>query len=323
MTRLKSHCAWKYGDGTSILAGQDKWVNGSTPTLKPDMLPQLSSQLTVVALISPSDHSWKSADIRRFFMGPSARQILGMELPLVSHTPDVFYWPYTKSGQFTTKSAYALVIQQQQHDICSMTDPRHVRFFHTLWHLNVMPKWKLFLWKLSQNGLASSENLFWRGLGTSDMCSICLCDNESRNHLFRACPLVEEAWALLDFPHLATASSTTFEDWLMGSVCFYKDADGATGTRLPHFIATLWAIWLTRNAQVFRQIRATVEGLRRHFDDGIKQHSTFAQLSPLAWQSHSREPPTPGFFFATLGVYHNAPPNITFRIDGSWLNSSQ
>lgn len=113
-TRLKSHCAWKVGDnGQAILAARDRWVNGSTPTLKADVPPQVALQLTLAALLAPSGHSWNAWDIRHLFTVSSACQILGMELPLVSNTQDALYWPYTKSGQFTTKSAYAIVSQQQ------------------------------------------------------------------------------------------------------------------------------------------------------------------------------------------------------------------
>lgn len=68
-----------------------------------------------------------------------------------------------------------------------------------------MPKWILFLWKLSQNSLATTANLFRRGIGHSDLCPICLLEEESFTHLFRFCHLAMEAWGTQ--PHIYTSSA--------------------------------------------------------------------------------------------------------------------
>ena len=58
-----------------------------------------------------------------------------------------------------------------------------------------MPKWKLFIWKLWHNGLATKENLYHRMIGNSTECPICLNDIEDTHHLLRSCPLALEVWA--------------------------------------------------------------------------------------------------------------------------------
>lgn len=57
-----------------------------------------------------------------------------------------------------------------------------------------MPKWKLFLWKLWHNGLATSDNLYKRAITQNSECSICLADTEDLQHLFHMCPLAHETW---------------------------------------------------------------------------------------------------------------------------------
>lgn len=59
-----------------------------------------------------------------------------------------------------------------------------------------MPKWKLYIWKLWHNTLATKSNLFRRGIGVDALCPVCLYDEESLTHLFRQCSLASEAWEL-------------------------------------------------------------------------------------------------------------------------------
>lgn len=75
-----------------------------------------------------------------------------------------------------------------------MTSTRDITFFRILWGLRIIPKWKLFLWKLWHNGLATSNNLFNRDIGISSECPICLAEIEDTQHLFRQCPLALEIW---------------------------------------------------------------------------------------------------------------------------------
>ena len=95
-----------------------------------------------------------------------------------------------------------------------------------------------------------------------NQCQTCLHDNEDDLHIFRHCPLALKAWARsnlnvppLDFPDLSIAS------WLEFWIGKFRKEDGYGGIRLPAFINTLWALWTTRNTQVFRQVRATLQTL--------------------------------------------------------------
>ena len=116
-----------------------------------------------------------------------------MELPETRDQRDEEYWPYSKSGDFTTKSGYALLLQQQT-EIRGMTSSMDTNFFRIIWGLSIMPKWKLFLWKLWHNGLATNHNLYNCQIGNSSNCPTCLDDIEDTQHLFGWCPLASEIW---------------------------------------------------------------------------------------------------------------------------------
>lgn len=114
----------------------------------------------------------------------------------------------------------------------------------------------------------------------------------------------------------SSISIVGFLDWVL--------EDGHCGLRLPKFIDTLWAIRRTRNDQVFRKIRATVEIFKAHIRDSNQQHSRFT-----ADDHPPRAPPPapnygypPGFSIANLGRLQFAIPDIILQIDGSWDKSN-
>lgn len=94
-----------------------------------------------------------------------------------------------------------------------MTDDQK-RFCRILGHLNIMPKWKIFTWKLWQNSLATSANLFRRGLVITEECRICLHDKEDNDHLFWQCPLAKEVWDMGPSTHACTSNQQPFRDWV-------------------------------------------------------------------------------------------------------------
>ena len=144
---LLSQSVWKVGDGAQIRVTSDKWLNGTTPVLRDHVSLREAASLSVTGLINSTTKQWDCRQIHRLFTPNRARQILELELPLVSPTADCRKWPLTKSGEYSTKTGYFIALQHQQNEIYSMTDDQD-RFFRTLWRLNIMPKWKLFLWKL-------------------------------------------------------------------------------------------------------------------------------------------------------------------------------
>lgn len=128
------------------------------------------------------------------------------------------------------------------------------------------------------NCLATSSNLHYRGIPIENQCLTCLHDNEDDHHIFQTCPLALEAWSVsalsvqpLDQPSLSMAS------WLELWLGKFLKEDGCWRTRVPTFISTLWEIWNTRNDQVFRQVRATLQRLPDHAEEGSRQHTRHVQ----------------------------------------------
>ncbi|XP_010667214.1 uncharacterized protein LOC104884289 [Beta vulgaris subsp. vulgaris] len=191
---LKETCVWKVGNGTSIRAVTQPWVLGKIPTFRDGVNLSTVARTFVADLILPNNQGWNVRYLYNLFTPHDARMIQRMELPKSSNTDDRLYWPLTRSGVYNTKSGYGVLVQQQQHEINSMTTPEDTKFFRLLWGLNIMPKWKFFVWKIWHNSLATASNLQRRGIMTSNHCQVCLHDNEDDQHVFRFCPLAIEAW---------------------------------------------------------------------------------------------------------------------------------
>lgn len=112
------------------------------------------------------------------------------------------------------------------------------------------------------NCLATSSNLLHRQIPVVNHCLTCLHEAEDDHHIFRSCPLAIEAWdvSTLNVQPLDTPS-LSLRSWLEFWMGKFISEDGYGGTRVPQFIGTLWAIWNTRNEQVFRQVRANLQTL--------------------------------------------------------------
>lgn len=240
---LHRHGAWKVGNGQQLGVLTHNWLSEHTPIFRDNTPLAAARQLRVANLLLPDHRGWDARKINSLFESSTAKLIKCIEL-LASHlVSDFQYGPYTKSGGYTTKSGYNMLLRQQ-NDICSMTSPIDVPFFRTVWILNIMPKWKFFLWKLWHNGIVTKVNLHLRGISTSGECPICLHDQEDTNHLFHFCPLAIEAWDQgLISVNTSTLFHTSFKDWLAYWVARLHKADQHSVLSLPTFIGILWAIW--------------------------------------------------------------------------------
>lgn len=156
------------------------------------------------------------------------------------------------------------------------------------------------------------------------MCPICLYEDESLQHHFSQCPLTSAAWErhfgrgiISDDPQLS------FCNWLTFHVLDFRDEEGLGSPNLVKFIGILWAIWITCNHQVFRQIRATLEGLQLHVNMAYDQHQVFsAQNYVVQTTGRAMSTAPPGFLMTDLGLLSSGHPQTTFCIDGSWDASS-
>lgn len=315
-TLLNSHCHWKVGNGRQLGITTHKWLVDHTPSFR-DSTPLATVRTLKVANLFLADQpGWNVRKISSLFEPATVCHIQSLELLTSSSVNDVQFWAYTKSGVYSTKSGYNMLLQQQ-NDICSMTSIIDAKFFRILWRLDIMPKWKLFLWKHWHNGIATSTNLFNRGLSGSSECPIRLHDFEEVSHLFRFCPLALEAWEKGPLQvHNHRSLHLPFKDWLGYWLHHLSAADPINGSGLPSYVGTLWAIWKLRNSQVFRHQRPTTRLIDFELQESLRRHGIFVQNSYDATRNPLDPSFSPGFQVAFIGQQVSGTPLLTFQISG-------
>lgn len=160
-------CAWKIGNGAKVLATSDKWVNGEVPKVKHGVNAQLISTMRVHDLICPPNSKWNSQLIKETFSFDDCLRIHSLEDPnLKEH--DFLFWQGHKSGNISIKSAYVFLQLKGLQAAIGTKRENFFKFYNILWRMKILPKWKLFLWKLSFESLAVKSALAHRGVSMDD-----------------------------------------------------------------------------------------------------------------------------------------------------------
>lgn len=236
---LVEHYAWKIGAQSHLLASKHKWVNGTIHLFRDNVPLRTVTSVTIGSLVLLHIQGWNVPHIHSLITPQSALAIRGMEIPLLTNPSDTPYRPFfTASGQYTTK--YGYYILSRKHEICSMNPLLVLNFFWILWGVRIMPRWKIFIWKLWHNSIAVSLNLSLWCMATFANCPICTNFVEDWQHLFCLYPIGSGAWRTGQLGiNSSTAPYIPFKDWLIAWILYFRQQDGLTGDLLPIFLATL------------------------------------------------------------------------------------
>ncbi|XP_021719877.1 uncharacterized protein LOC110687526 [Chenopodium quinoa] len=244
-----------------------------------------------------------------------------MELPL-DNEDDFLYWKYHPSGKYTVKTGYFYLSKELGSNTTNCVE-REQEFIKLIWRMNIQPKWKLFLWKLSHDGIAVKENLAKRGMRIETDCDRCREGEENSQHLFRYCTQAKEVWEMspLDvFPD--SLGSISLKEWIHHYILLYYSEDGKQGGRWMRFIATLWGLWKARNARCFRNAVGTSSQVRDFIDAAIQDHEHFIYRAGILSEEEAigRDDPTlpPGFICVQLGKERTGFDDFRVEVDGSW-----
>jgi hypothetical protein len=139
--------------------------------------PAQFQDMLVSDLIDHKRKLWKETLIATIFIG-SFNYTQHPIKPLLSR--DCLICRGTKNSIFTIQSVYHLGMERKalQLSWCSgkMDDKEE---WKTCWKLNVPNDVKMHLWRACHNLLPTKVNLFWRGVGDSKMCPVCLSAEET------------------------------------------------------------------------------------------------------------------------------------------------
>ncbi|XP_021850362.2 uncharacterized protein [Spinacia oleracea] len=321
---LLQGCSWKVGNGDTIKAGRDKWVNGRIPIFSSHIRLTDAKSWKVSHFIKPNHLHWDAGLVRNTFDHMDAKEIMSLELP-TGTVMDQLYWTKYKTGHFTMKCGYAFLreaeIKQDFHT--GLGQNRFVPFFKLLWALKILPKWKLFIWKIMVDGLPVKKGLGRRGIRLNTSCDLCIDVCEDAQHIFRLCNLAQDVWRssmLVIFSNFN--ENLSIQDWILNYIHLFNSVDGKGSDRVVTFIAILWGLWITRNARVFRSENGDIQACHMHVKLAREQHLAFAGKSnvDLGFLHPPELSPVypPGFDFANIGLGIPTRYDSVIYVDGSW-----
>jgi len=177
---------------------------------------------------------------------------------------DTIVWTLESSGQYSSKSAYAIQFAGQVQS----------SFPSLIWNAWAPPKCKLFLWLLLQNRLWTSARLQLRHLKNNYFCALCERNLETTHHLFFECPYSRLVWQLVaTWSGCPSLQPTSWKEALQLEDCFNQTI--RAGGKKEHTLAilTVWNIWNRRNAVIFREERKAPHSLLVDIKDMAHQWS--------------------------------------------------
>ena len=137
-------------------------------------------------------------------------------------------------------------------------------------------------------------------------------------YLIRCCPLAQEVWDRDPGFRLGDHQNQPFRDWLSGHMLSLVAQEGLTGSLIPKFIGTLWAIWRSRNPQLLNNVCATLDEFQVFYDLGLQEHALFAVRAEAISPPVVSAGAPPGFHVASFRHFDQSSLDVLIRCDGAW-----
>jgi hypothetical protein len=145
-------------------------------------------------LIFEDSNQWNTNLIRKVFFAPDADAILSMPRPR-TRLQDVWAWAWDKSGSYTVRSAYKLLLEEGLDNV-QMTESsnRGETKWRALWKLKVIPKIRIFWWRVLKGFLPCHAELQMRHMKELSHCPMCGHEEESIYHALVTCDHARMFW---------------------------------------------------------------------------------------------------------------------------------
>ncbi|GKU86399.1 hypothetical protein SLEP1_g931 [Rubroshorea leprosula] len=161
---------------------------------------------------------------------------------------DSWEWTHSKDGQYSTKSAYAMLTKDEKEASETTT-------FTRIWSSILPSKVSAFNWQLLLDRIPTKMNLLSRGI-IKDIqdckCGICGEEEEDTKHLFLKCNMVR--WLWMACAKWWNINVTLEEDcWNTYQVAGREPKEKAIRDGWDCIWNSLvWTVWLARNQKVFQ-----------------------------------------------------------------------
>ena len=138
--------------------------------------------------------AWNYQAIDAFFLPFEACKIKSIPLCSLQQT-DCLCWPWDKSSEYTVKTGYKLLCDEDDLDLAFTSNFESVvRFWRSLWKLNIACKIKYFLWRACTEILLTKTNLLKRKIISNAQCSLCSKELEFVVHALWSYEAAQVVW---------------------------------------------------------------------------------------------------------------------------------
>jgi hypothetical protein len=236
----------RIGDGSSTAIWTENWIPGII-SMRPSAQIEDDVLNNVSDLIDADNWTWKAALVRRNFTAPEADAILNIPLRR-DGGEDSWAWGLEKNGIYSVKSAYrSLVTRNELSSLAEGTvtesSNSDTQMWNRLWKLNVVPKVRVFWWRVLRGILPVEKTLQYRHIATLAQCKVCRSANEDMMHALIQCThakrfwMEAREWLDIKLPDLHPAT------WSRDILCDPLFSE----EQRPKIITVMWAIWTSRN----------------------------------------------------------------------------
>lgn len=238
------HISWTIGSGNTFQFWTDHWILG-VPCLQEFRgvwVPKGVLHLTVSSYSIGNDRNW--AKLLTYLPMEVCNVLASLKAP-TARGPNTLRWLLNSGGDFSVKTAYAIVSDSAPNLSIN----------------SVSPRIKTFLWKLVHGRLMTNEERVKLHMGSNLNCPCCSNDLESIMHLLRDCELIMKFWEpLVDTAVWHLFASKGFHYWLEWNLdCNDIGLENILWSIFFGF--AIDAIWRDRNLLVFERKSSLDSGL--------------------------------------------------------------
>lgn len=235
---LKAGIGCVIGCGEEVKFWEDAWLSSSQPLTPVGPPLRETMALKVSALIDSASCTWNVEAIRLHI--PQYEDHIRKLVISSTRPKDRLVWLPAKSGQYSTKTGYALLKLKKEHMMAE--------------DLN----WQTNIWKVKTVTLPVGSTLTRRGFPAVELCKRCG-SGEDELHVLVSCPFAMKVWSIAPVSDSSMIHQCASIKLLLQRVksCIPLPPVGISNANL--YIWIFWHLWKGRNQFVFGEKRFTEE----------------------------------------------------------------
>ncbi|WZY83148.1 hypothetical protein YC2023_029532 [Brassica napus] len=303
---LRKGLGWVIGDGSSVNVWRDHWLSTEKQLCPIGPATAENQDLRVCDLFTSGTVEWNQEMLQLHL--PAYEEHILRIVPSSFRMRDELMWLHEKTGQYTTKTGYALA----KLNIADRQDG--FRWRKCVWNVKCSPKLQHFLWKVKNDILAVGEALIKRGIQIDGKCKRCG-ESESALHVLFSCPFAKRIWDRV--PAINKPSEDTVQTATeLLQACSSMINLPPTGLSSPLYPWVMWVIWTSRNQLIFE-------------DKSFSETEVMLKALKHAreWQLANEDkpkPPTASPKDCSANLVQNQVQDSVYRchVDAAWISSS-